>query len=193
MKANRVHWARIFYDLVWINASARWKGPLMNHLALNIVNFYRGMGLLTKAEDKRFSKERKIIVVESSEGTEEEDNSRLRVPAQIITREPVQVDVLPTRERPERQLAKRQKTRFVGSEDLPQPKTSEELVKELTMSEAILGQIVAQVGRKDSVVPLLKYLDTKREKYTVRMQLESYVELIKNRTKLKRAMALKRK
>lgn len=36
--------------------------------------------------------------------------------------------------------------RSVGSEDITQPKTSEELVKELTLSEAILEQIVAEVG-----------------------------------------------
>lgn len=40
MKGNRVHWARIFYDLVWINASIRWIGPLVNHLTPYIVNFY---------------------------------------------------------------------------------------------------------------------------------------------------------
>ncbi|OAE18880.1 hypothetical protein AXG93_3022s1040 [Marchantia polymorpha subsp. ruderalis] len=283
-------------------------------------------------------KEREVLAVESSEETEEEDNNRPRVPPQTTVRGPVQVDVLPTRERPDRRLAKRRKaitddkkdlllepriakskiagiwqsmtqarlkkkssrglvvtksldssvektvaaaistvkdmideptqqvmeagpsavtvevptdvavelslgkvrypyrnlldqpvapnpclarsahwtwgaglvepvpddalmrihqlkqlnTRSVGSEDIPQPKTSEELVKELTLSEAILEQIVAEDGRTDSVVPLLKYLDTKREKYTVRRESGSYVELIKNRTKLKRAVALKR-
>ncbi|OAE32413.1 hypothetical protein AXG93_3671s1320 [Marchantia polymorpha subsp. ruderalis] len=104
----------------------------------------------------------------------------------------------------------------MGSEDVPQPKTSEELVKELTLSEEILEQIVAQVGGtavdatdipvppppeeevrskvekktleeepkelevafpdfvQDSVVPLLKYLDKKREKYIVRKESGSY-------------------
>lgn len=33
------------------------------------------------------------------------------------------------------------------SEYVPQPKTSEELVKELTLSDEILEQIVAHVGR----------------------------------------------
>lgn len=36
--------------------------------------------------------------------------------------------------------------RSMRNKDIPQPKTSEELVKELTKSEAILEQIVAQVG-----------------------------------------------
>ncbi|OAE27655.1 hypothetical protein AXG93_3286s1020 [Marchantia polymorpha subsp. ruderalis] len=44
----------------------------------------------------------------------------------------------------------------------------------------------------DSVVPLLKYLDTKREKYTVRKESGSYFELIRNMTKLKRAVIVKR-
>lgn len=46
---------------------------------------------------------------------------------------------------------------------------------------------------QDSVLPLLKYLDTKREKYTMRREHGSYVELIWNMTKLKRAVAVKRK
>lgn len=122
----------------------------------------------------------------------------------------------------------------MGSEDIPQPKTSEELAKELTLSETIQVQIVTKVGGtvgdivdnpepppleeevrpeigtktleerlkvleitfldflQDSIVALLKYLDKKREKYTVRRVLESHVELIRNRTKLKRAVVIKR-
>lgn len=58
------------------------------------------MGLLTKEEEKRFLKEPELLAVESSEGTEDKDNSRPRT---------VQVDVLPTREKTERRLAKRRK------------------------------------------------------------------------------------
>lgn len=89
MKENWVHWASIFYDLVWINASARWEGSLGNHLTPFIVNFYQGMELLTKEEEKRFPKELKVLAVESSEGIEEEDNSRPKIPPQTTTREPV--------------------------------------------------------------------------------------------------------
>lgn len=39
-----------------------------------------------------------------------------------------------------------EQTRSVGSEDIPQPKSNEELVQELTLSEAILNQIVAEVS-----------------------------------------------
>ncbi|OAE21954.1 hypothetical protein AXG93_242s1380 [Marchantia polymorpha subsp. ruderalis] len=102
-----------------------------------------------------------------------------------------------------------EQTQTAGSEGIPQPKTSEELIKELTLSDKILEHIVAQVGGKvvdapnsalpssptgevrtaeetrtsqeelkelvvffpdflqDSVVPLLKYLDGKREKYAM--------------------------
>ncbi|OAE19998.1 hypothetical protein AXG93_3213s1000 [Marchantia polymorpha subsp. ruderalis] len=126
-------------------------------------------------------------------------------------------------------------TRSVGSENVPQLKIGEEEATEFTLSEAILEQIVAEVGGivrnlakeprppppeeevrseirtktsseevkpleitfleflHDSVVPLLKYLDTKREKYIVRKESGSYVELIRNRTKLKRVVAMKRK
>ncbi|OAE19782.1 hypothetical protein AXG93_2458s1030 [Marchantia polymorpha subsp. ruderalis] len=45
---------------------------------------------------------------------------------------------------------------------------------------------------KDSVVPLLKYLDGKRRKYAVSKEPGFYVQMIRNRTKLKRAVAVKR-
>ncbi|OAE22965.1 hypothetical protein AXG93_1384s1010 [Marchantia polymorpha subsp. ruderalis] len=45
---------------------------------------------------------------------------------------------------------------------------------------------------QDSVVPLLKYLDGKRERYVVSKEPGFYVQLIRNRTKLKRAVAVKR-
>ncbi|OAE29337.1 hypothetical protein AXG93_3102s1640 [Marchantia polymorpha subsp. ruderalis] len=112
-----------------------------------------------------------------------------------------------------------ERTRSVGSEEVPQPKTSEELAKELTLSEEILEQVVAHVGGtvvdatdiplppspvkdvrpevekkiseekskgvdvtfpdflQDSVVPLLKYLDGKKEKYVVSKEIVFYVEL----------------
>ncbi|OAE30810.1 hypothetical protein AXG93_857s1120 [Marchantia polymorpha subsp. ruderalis] len=126
------------------------------------------------------------------------------------------------------------RTRFVGSEEVPQPKKSEELMKKVTLSEKILEQVVAQVGGtvvfaadvtlpsslvedvrlevetktseeelkgvevtfpdflQDSVVPLLKYLDRKREKYDVSKEVGFYVELLRNRTQIKRAVAVKR-
>lgn len=40
MKGQRVHWARIFYNLVLVNASSRWTGPLTNHITPFLVNFY---------------------------------------------------------------------------------------------------------------------------------------------------------
>ncbi|OAE22287.1 hypothetical protein AXG93_2775s1000 [Marchantia polymorpha subsp. ruderalis] len=109
-----------------------------------------------------------------------------------------------------------------------------ELVKELTLSDKVLEQIVAQDGGtvvdasdsalpssptgevrlaeetktlqeepkelivsfpdflQDSVVPLLKYLYGKREKYAVSKEVGFYVEMIRNRTQLKRALAVKR-
>lgn len=36
-----------------------------------------------------------------------------------------------------------ERTRYVGSEEIPQLKTSEELVRELTLSDKILEQVVA--------------------------------------------------
>ncbi|OAE22125.1 hypothetical protein AXG93_1175s1350 [Marchantia polymorpha subsp. ruderalis] len=44
----------------------------------------------------------------------------------------------------------------------------------------------------DSVIPLLKYLDRKREKNVVSKEVKFYVEMVRNMTQLKRAVAMKR-
>ncbi|OAE26459.1 hypothetical protein AXG93_815s1210 [Marchantia polymorpha subsp. ruderalis] len=209
---------------------------LANHLTSYLVNFYRGMELLTKEEKKRFPNQREVLAVESNEENKEENNSRPRIPPQTTARRPVQVDDLPTRERQELRLAKRRKvvtddeedlmlesrmaeakivvvwqsrtqarpkkkasrklvvtkssdssvmktivaaiatvedasveptqqvvegepsaTRSVGSEDVIQPKSGEELAKEFTLTEAILKQIVAEVG--GTVENITEYLE----------------------------------
>ncbi|OAE31206.1 hypothetical protein AXG93_4240s1050 [Marchantia polymorpha subsp. ruderalis] len=127
-----------------------------------------------------------------------------------------------------------ERTRSAESEEIPQLKTSEELVKELTLSDKIIEQVVAQVAGTvvdaaeitllsspaevvrpeeekkiseekskgveiifpdflhDTVVSLLKYLDRKREKYVVSKEVGFYVNMVRNRTQLKRAVAVKR-
>ncbi|OAE18879.1 hypothetical protein AXG93_3022s1030 [Marchantia polymorpha subsp. ruderalis] len=55
-----------------------------------VVKGNRGMGLLTKEEEKRFSKEQEILAIKSNEETEDEDNGRTRVPSQTTARGPVQ-------------------------------------------------------------------------------------------------------
>ncbi|OAE22374.1 hypothetical protein AXG93_2318s1210 [Marchantia polymorpha subsp. ruderalis] len=275
LNGQRVHWARIFYDLVWVNASLRWTGPLVNHLTPFLVNFYRGMSLLTRKEEKRFPRERENLTAKSSERTED-DTRQPSIPPQTTARGPsggryaetreartaigeekesvldssvektvapivsipevavcesiesveievpsgvpteVQADVPaePLKERIEMvspNSLSSERTRSVGSEDTeePQPKTNEELVKELTLSDEILEQVFAHVEEmvidaadialpsspvedvrpeeekktseekskgveitfpdflQDSVVPLMKYLDRKREKYAM--------------------------
>lgn len=67
------------------------------------------------------------------------------VPAKVLT----EVIGEPLEERTETtspSFLSSEQTRSMGSEDVPQPKTSEELAKKLTLSEEILEQIVAQVG-----------------------------------------------
>ncbi|OAE18893.1 hypothetical protein AXG93_2795s1010 [Marchantia polymorpha subsp. ruderalis] len=156
----------------------------------------------------------------------------LAVQAEIL----MEVAVEPSEERTETaslNLPPQEQTRSVESEEVLQPKTSGELVKELMLREEILEQAVAHVGGmvvdttdiplppsleeeirpevekktseepkkldvtfpyflQDSVASLLKYLDKKREKYDVRKELGFYVELVRNRTQLKRAVAVKR-
>ncbi|OAE20806.1 hypothetical protein AXG93_1748s1110 [Marchantia polymorpha subsp. ruderalis] len=72
-------------------------GALVNHLTLFLVIFYRGMGLLTKKEEKRFPKEQEIWTAESKEGTEN-DISQPSIPPQTTARGPVQVEVVRRRE-----------------------------------------------------------------------------------------------
>ncbi|OAE19726.1 hypothetical protein AXG93_2958s1000 [Marchantia polymorpha subsp. ruderalis] len=80
--------------------------------------------------------------------------------------------------------------------------------KEVEPSEKSMATVVAQVGgtvvnypkislppppeEADSVVLLLKYLDGKREKYVVLTKSGFYVQLVKNRIKIKRAIVVKR-
>ncbi|OAE32404.1 hypothetical protein AXG93_3671s1230 [Marchantia polymorpha subsp. ruderalis] len=68
----------------------------------------RGMGLLTREEEKRFPRERESFTVESSEGTEDENRSPA-VPTHTTARGPVQVDVVQRQEQPERRVTKRRK------------------------------------------------------------------------------------
>ncbi|OAE24677.1 hypothetical protein AXG93_4040s1040 [Marchantia polymorpha subsp. ruderalis] len=117
---------------------------------------------------------------------------------------------------------------------MPRLERNEELVKEPTLSEEILEQVVSHIGGsviepasatlpptrmadvrpedgekasgeevkprevtfpeflQDSMVPLLRYLDKKREKYAISQEVGFYVELIRNRTQLKRSIAVKR-
>ncbi|OAE20307.1 hypothetical protein AXG93_1233s1000 [Marchantia polymorpha subsp. ruderalis] len=65
----------------------------------------------------------------------------------------------------------------MGSEEVPQPKSSEEMKRDLTLSEERLEQVVAQ----DIVVPLLKYLDGKKGKYAISKETGFYVEMIRKR------------
>ncbi|OAE28913.1 hypothetical protein AXG93_4891s1020 [Marchantia polymorpha subsp. ruderalis] len=245
LSGQKVHWAKIFHELVWVNASARWAGPLANPLTPFLVHFYRGMGLLTKEELRRFPRERELLTAESSKRTED-DTRQPSIPPQTTARGPVQVDVVQRQERPEKRLAKRRKvvsddesdlaleTRSARGEETPRLKRNEELVKEPTLSEEILERVVSQIGGsviepvsatlpptsiadvrpedgektsgkevkslevtfpeflQDNVVPLLQYLDKKRETYAISKEVGFYVELIRNRTKLKRSFAVKR-
>ncbi|OAE18860.1 hypothetical protein AXG93_4606s1020 [Marchantia polymorpha subsp. ruderalis] len=126
-----------------------------------------------------------------------------------------------------------ERSRSLEKTDIPEPKTSEEHAKKLTLSEEILEQIVEQTEGtvvesskilsahvslgteksedkkrssteepkevlvafvnffRESVVPLLKYLDGKQEKYTVLEEAGFYVEMLRNRTRSKRAASMK--
>lgn len=82
------------------------------------------------------------------------------------------------------------------AEDLEPPPLEEEVrskIRTKTSEEKVkIMEITFLDFLQDSVVPLVKYLNTKREKYIVRKESISYVELITNWTKLKRAVSVKR-
>ncbi|OAE24085.1 hypothetical protein AXG93_1535s1010 [Marchantia polymorpha subsp. ruderalis] len=111
-----------------------------------------------------------------------------------------------------------ERTRSARSEETPHPKTNEELVGGTVVDathRALLSSPAKEVRPaeetktseekpkvlvvsfpdflQDSVVPLLKYLDGKREKYVVSKEVGFYVEMVRYRTQLKRALAVKRK
>lgn len=72
--------------------------------------FYRGMDLLTKSEEKRFSKEKEVLELESNEDEEsEEEKARAKEITQAATRGPVRVEVVTAEEESERRPVKRQK------------------------------------------------------------------------------------
>lgn len=70
-------------------------------------------------------------------------------PSAVTVEVPTDVAVEPLEERTKTassSFLSLKQTRSVGSEDVPQPESGKEVAKELTLSEAILKQIVAEVG-----------------------------------------------
>lgn len=67
---------------------------MIYHITPYLVNFYRGMGLLTKEEEKRFPKELEMLANESSEETEDEDDVQPEEPSRRTARGSVQVNVV---------------------------------------------------------------------------------------------------
>lgn len=80
----------------------------MNHMTPFLVNFYRGMGLLTKSNEKRFSKETEILELESDKESKEED-TRAKETTQGAAQGPIRVELVTAEEGSERLPAKKQK------------------------------------------------------------------------------------
>ncbi|OAE29760.1 hypothetical protein AXG93_810s1010 [Marchantia polymorpha subsp. ruderalis] len=79
---------------------------------------------------------------------------------------------------------------WVEEPGLPPP---EEEVRMKTSNEEVKTlEVTFPDFLQDSVVPLLKYLNRKRKKYAVSKEEGFYVQLVRNRTKIKRAVAVKR-
>ncbi|OAE21656.1 hypothetical protein AXG93_3121s1050 [Marchantia polymorpha subsp. ruderalis] len=246
VRGDVIHWAKIFWNLLWINVGNRWRGASVSHMTPFLVNFYRGMGLLTKVEDKRFPKEREVLELEFDEETEEEDTraeETTRGAARGSNEEPLKRKVEPLGERTatycqglwlsERKQPSLEKNESSKKSDVLVSKTSKEHAKELTLSEEILEHVVEHIGGtmvessdiplpqvssgvvrlkvekrssakeakelmitfldflQDNVVPLLKYLDGKREKYSISTEAGFYVEMLINSTHVKRGATVK--
>ncbi|OAE18216.1 hypothetical protein AXG93_3354s1040 [Marchantia polymorpha subsp. ruderalis] len=88
-----------------------------------------------------------------------------------------------------------ERTRSAGSEEIPHSKTSEELVKELTLSDEILEQVVAQV-RGTVVEATYITLPSSCRRCETRRRDKDFgggtVRLVRNSTKLKRVVAVLR-
>lgn len=67
------------------------------------------MRLLTKSEEKHFSKEWEVLTIESGEDTEEEDNVQAEEPPRRTIQGPDQVDVVTTKDQSDRKPTKRRK------------------------------------------------------------------------------------
>lgn len=86
----------------------------------------------------------------------------------------------------------------VDAPEIPSPSPPEEVerpeVEKKALEEEPKKLVVSFLDfLQDSVVPSLKYLDGKRKKYVVAKKAGFYVQLVRNRTKTKRAIAVKRK
>ncbi|OAE20128.1 hypothetical protein AXG93_3818s1260 [Marchantia polymorpha subsp. ruderalis] len=88
--------------------SIRINGALVSHMTPFLVNFYRGMDLLTKVEEKQFFNEREVLELKFDEETEEDD-TRAEETTRGAARGSVRVEVVTTEEVFERRHAKRQK------------------------------------------------------------------------------------
>ncbi|OAE24750.1 hypothetical protein AXG93_1800s1010 [Marchantia polymorpha subsp. ruderalis] len=86
----------------------------------------------------------------------------------------------------------------IDAPEIPSPPPLEEevrpKVKKKVLKEEPKELVVSFLDfLQDSIVSLLKYLDRKREKYAVSKEAGLYVELVRNSTRIKRAVAMKRK
>lgn len=70
--------------------------------------FYRGMGLLTTSEEKRFPKEKEVLELESDEESEEQDTQAEDIKRGAV-RGLIRMEVVTTEEVSERRSTKRQK------------------------------------------------------------------------------------
>ncbi|OAE27923.1 hypothetical protein AXG93_3309s1200 [Marchantia polymorpha subsp. ruderalis] len=123
------------------------------------------MGLLTTSEEKRFPKEKEVLELESDEESEEQDTQAEDIKRGAV-RGLIRMEVVTTEEVSERRSTKRQKP-------------IRDLRRQLAVGQRRLA-VAFPNFLEDSVVPLLKYLDGKREKYSVSAETRFYAEMLRN-------------
>ncbi|OAE24000.1 hypothetical protein AXG93_4541s1020 [Marchantia polymorpha subsp. ruderalis] len=146
-----VHWSRILHRVTRQHAFEE-RGGTINHLSPFLINFYRSMGCLTATERIQFPPlsldnpgrtpkrcarlkkkvNRKVVVSESLEGNVAMNEGAASTTDEDTRKEPS--------ERKQSSLEKDEK------KNVPEPKTSEEHAKELTLNEEILEYVVKLIG-----------------------------------------------
>ncbi|OAE24001.1 hypothetical protein AXG93_4541s1030 [Marchantia polymorpha subsp. ruderalis] len=95
----------------------RWRRGSINHMTYFLINFYCGMRLFTKNEEKRFHKERKVLKLNMDERTEEEDDTQVKEIPQGVARGRIQVKVVTAEEVSNQRPEKRQKIAEASDKD----------------------------------------------------------------------------
>ncbi|OAE26908.1 hypothetical protein AXG93_718s1000 [Marchantia polymorpha subsp. ruderalis] len=176
LRGERIHWVRILWYVVHqhIGESPRQSA---NYLS-PFINFYRGMGLLTAAEPKRLPLHTHVVDGAKSLGANEVDTDQEDIQLALTLR---RVDGC--KDGVEGRLQKS----LISEKDVSKEAEEKEAEIEVETPKrnpkpSAMPIVYTQLGMKSlEVVPLLRYLDRKLEKYVRPSVVGSYVELVEKK------------